>query len=178
MHGKLVRLRGYEKSDAEALMRWFSDEEVTDCIGPTEFRVTRAAQERFIEEATRADGPLRAFAIETLEGELIGDCGLRGFNWMSRNAEFFITIGDKRFWSKGYGADAVRVLQRLAFDKLNLHRVWLTTLATNARAIRCYEKCGFKRDGLNPEASYVAGKYVDVVAMGLLRRDYDAQSRG
>jgi RimJ/RimL family protein N-acetyltransferase len=178
MQGKLVRLRGYEKSDAEALMRWFTDEEVTDFIGPTEFPVTRAAQERFIEAAARADGPLRAFAIETLEGELIGDAGLRMFNWKSRSAELFITIGEKRLWGKGYGADAVRILQRLAFDKLNLHRVWLTTLATNARAIRCYEKCGFIREGLYREGSYVRGKYVDVVAMGLLRRDYDAQSRG
>ncbi len=178
MQGKLVRLRGYEQADAEALMRWFSDEEVTDFIGPTDYPVTRAAQERFIEQTSHADGPVRGFAIETLEGELIGDAGLRMFNWKSRNAELFITIGEKRFWSKGYGTDAVRILQRLAFDKLNLHRLWLTTLATNKRAIRCYEKCGFKRDGLHPEASYVAGRYVDVVAMGLLRRDYDAQSRG
>ena len=172
MKGELVRLRGYEKSDAGALLQWFSDEEVTDFVGPTEYPTTRAAQESFIESAARPDAAVKAFGIETLDGLLIGDCGLRAFNWKSRSAELFITIGDKSFWGKGHGTDAVRILLRLAFDKLNLNRVYLTTLATNARALRCYEKCGFRRDGLWREASYIAGSYVDVVTMGIIRKDY------
>jgi RimJ/RimL family protein N-acetyltransferase len=172
MQGKLVRLRAYEKSDVEALMRWFTDEEVTDLLGPVETPMTRAHQERAIERATAPDSPEKAFLIETIEGQAIGDCGLRNFNWRNRHAELFITIGEKSFWGRGCGTDAVRLLLRLAFDKLNLHSVWLTTLATNARAIRCYEKCGFKRQGLFRENSYVRGRYVDVVPMGILRSEY------
>ena len=37
---------------------------------------------------------------------------------------------------------------RLAFDKMNLHRVWLNVYDFNARGIRCYEKCGFEREGV------------------------------
>lgn len=172
MEGKLVRLRGYEISDADALVRWMSDEEVTNWIGPTEYPVTRAAQERMIRESAEPDARSKSFGIETLDGTLIGDCGIRTINWKNRSAELFITIGDKRFWSQGYGTDAIRLLIRLGFDKMNLHSLWLTTLAINARAIRCYEKCGFERQGLYREASYVAGRYVDVVPMGLLRSDY------
>jgi RimJ/RimL family protein N-acetyltransferase len=47
-------------------------------------------------------------------------------------------------------------------------------MARHARAIRCYEKCGFKREGVWKEASYIGGRYVDVVTMGLLRADFDA----
>jgi RimJ/RimL family protein N-acetyltransferase len=173
MQGKLVRLRGYEKSDVDALMRWFADEEVTDLLGPINVPVTRAQQESMIARVTGPDSPERAFVIESLDGKAIGDCGLRGFNWINRYAELFITIGDKSFWGRGYGSDAVRLLLRLAFDKLNLHSVWLTTLATNERAIRCYEKCGFKRQGLFRENSYVRGRFVDVVAMGILRSEYE-----
>jgi diamine N-acetyltransferase len=172
MQGKLVRLRGYEKSDVDALMRWFTDEEVTDLLGPVEIPMTRAHQERAIERATAPDSPEKAFVIETIQGQAIGDCGLRSFNWKSRYAELYITIGEKSFWGRGYGTDAVGLLLRLAFDKLNLHGVWLTTLATNERAIRCYEKCGFKRQGLFRENSYVRGQYVDVVPMGILRSEY------
>jgi RimJ/RimL family protein N-acetyltransferase len=172
MQGKLVRIRGYEKSDVDLLMRWFTDEEVTEFLGPMETPMTRAHQERMIERVTAANSPDKAFVIETLEGLPIGDCGLRSFNWVSRYAELFITIGDKAYWGRGYGADAVRLLLRLAFEKLNLHTVWLTTLVTNERAIRCYEKCGFKRQGLFRENSYVRGKYVDVVPMGILRSEY------
>jgi RimJ/RimL family protein N-acetyltransferase len=172
MEGKLVRLRGYEKSDVDLLVRWFADEEVTDLLGPMQTPMTRAHQERMIERVTAADSNEKAFVIETLEGKPIGDCGLRSFNWTSRYAELFITIGEKSCWGRGYGADAVRLLLRLAFDKLNLHSVWLTTLATNERAVRCYQKCGFKRQGLFRENSYVRGRYVDVVPMGILRSEY------
>ena len=117
------------------------------------------------------------FAIETLDGKLVGDCGLRKIDWKSRKAEFFITIGEKQLWGKGLGSDALRIVIRLAFHRMNLNRLWLTTLADNSRAVRCYEKCGFVREGLLRQESFVDGKYRDVFMMGLLREDNEAASR-
>ncbi len=117
------------------------------------------------------------FAIETLDGKLVGDCGLRKIDWKSRKAEFFITIGEKQLWGKGFGSDALRIVIRLAFHRMNLNRLWLSTLADNSRAVRCYEKCGFVREGLLRQESFVDGKYRDVFMMGLLREDYEAASR-
>jgi RimJ/RimL family protein N-acetyltransferase len=176
MQGKLVRLRAYEKSDADALFRWFSDEEVTRWLGPPNFP-SRAHQERFIESASASSDDAKYFAIETLDGKLVGDCGLRFIDWKSRKAEFFITIGEKQSWGKGLGSDALRIVIRLAFDKMNLNRLWLTVLVDNPRAVRCYEKCGFLREGLLRQESYVDGKYRDVLLMALLREDYD-RTRG
>jgi RimJ/RimL family protein N-acetyltransferase len=176
MQGKLVRLRAYEKSDADALFRWFSDEDVTRWLGPPNFP-SRAHQERFIETASASGDGAKYFAIETLDGKLIGDCGLRFIDWKSRKAEFFITIGEKEFWGKGFGSDALRIVIRLAFDKMNLNRLWLSVLVDNPRAVRCYEKCGFVREGLLRQESYVDGKYRDVLLMALLREDYD-RTRG
>jgi RimJ/RimL family protein N-acetyltransferase len=173
MQGKLVRFRNYEKSDVDALVRWFSDEEVTQFLGPSRIPQTRAFQEQQIEEMTRSNSNSKVFVIETLEGEAIGECGLRNFDWVSHKAELIITIGDKRYWGKGYGSDAVSLVLKVAFERLNLHSVNLTTLATNERAIRCYEKCGFRREGRLRENSFAGGKYVDVVAMGILRADYE-----
>ncbi len=176
MQGKLVRLRAYEKSDADALFRWFSDEDVTRWLGPPNFP-SRAHQERFIELASASSADAKYFAIETLEGKLVGDCGLRFIDWKNRKAEFFITIGEKEFWGKGLGSDALRIVMRLAFDKMNLNRLWLSVLVDNPRAVRCYEKCGFVREGLLRQESYVDGKYRDVLLMALLREDYD-RTRG
>jgi RimJ/RimL family protein N-acetyltransferase len=176
MQGKLVRLRAYEKSDADALFRWFSDEEVTQWLGPPAFR-SRAHQEEFIELAQASSDDAKYFAIETLDGKLVGDCGLRFIDWKSRKAEFFITIGEKQFWGKGLGTDALRTVIRLAFDKMNLNRLWLSVLVDNPRAVRCYEKCGFVREGLMRQESYVDGKYRDVLMMALLREEYD-RTRG
>ena len=177
MQGKLVRLRGYENSDADALVRWFSDEEVTRWLGPMNLPITRAKQEEFIEMAAASGGDAKYFAIETLEGKLVGDTGLRKIDWKCRKAEFFITIGEKPLWDKGLGSDALRIVIRLAFEKMNLNRLWLTALMDNPRAVRCYEKCGFVREGLLRQESYVDGKYRDVFMMALLRADYDAAAR-
>jgi len=176
VQGKLVRLRAYEKSDADALFRWFADEEVTRWLGPPNFP-SRAHQEKFIELAQASSDDAKYFAIETLEGKLVGDCGLRFIDWKSRKAEFFITIGEKQFWGKGLGSDALRIVIRVAFDKMNLNRLWLTVLVDNPRAVRCYEKCGFVREGLLKQESYVDGKYRDVLLMALLRENYD-RTRG
>ena len=58
-----------------------------------------------------------------------------------------IVVGDKAEWSKGYGAHTVRMVLHYAFEELELNRVELTTDEENHRAIRCYEKCGFVREG-------------------------------
>ena len=77
------------------------------------------------------------------------------------------------YWREHYRRDAVSLVLELAFDRLNLHSVNLSALATNERAIRCYEKCGFMREGLFRERTFTQGEYVDAVAMGILRADYE-----
>ena len=177
MQGKLVRLRGFEKSDADAMLRWASDEDVVRWHGPPDWPASRAQAERYIERMTAADSADKGFAIETLDGALVGDCGLRKIDWKSRKAEFFITIGEKEFWDKGFATETLKLVSRLAFDKMNLNRLWLTVLVDNPRAVRCYEKCGFVREGLLRQESYVDGKYRDVLMMALLREDHD-RTRG
>ncbi|HEY6420497.1 MAG TPA: GNAT family N-acetyltransferase [Candidatus Binataceae bacterium] len=61
--------------------------------------------EKFIEEGARPTHDAKIFAVETLEGGLIGETGLRLIDWRSRKAEFIITIGEKRLWDKGYGTE-------------------------------------------------------------------------
>ena len=83
-------------------------------------------------------------------------------------------IGDKQYWGRGYGTDAMLVLMRLAFDKLNLHRLWLHVYDFNARAIASYERWWFKREGVLREQRFVGRKYHDTIAMGILEAEYRA----
>jgi RimJ/RimL family protein N-acetyltransferase len=86
------------------------------------------------------------FAILNLSDALIGDIDLQvisgsgGMAWMS------IEIGDREYWGHGYGTDAISALLRHAFRRLNIRQVRLNVKKFNARAIRCYEKCGFVRE--------------------------------
>src|SRR5438270_11200267 len=164
MEGKLVRLRAYEKSDLDNVMLWVNDEEVTRFLGPhLAHPVSRTAEERFLEAAASVSPNDKVFAIETLAGEYIGGIDIRGIDWIERRGEVGIVIGVKQFWGKGYGEDSMRVLMRLAFEKLGLNRLSLRVLDFNQRAIACYEKCGFKREGVLREDHFAEGRFHDVI---------------
>jgi RimJ/RimL family protein N-acetyltransferase len=177
MDGKLVRLRAYEKSDLDAVMKWVNDEEVTDLLGGEmlAYPVSSLAEEKFIEAAAAPSDRQKNFAIETLaERRYIGAISFNAIDWQSRHASIGIVIGDKSLWGKGYGTDAMRIIMRLAFDKMNLHRLWLHVHDYNQRAIASYEKCGFKREGVLREEHFARGKYHDTIVMGILESEYRA----
>ncbi|MEZ4522822.1 MAG: GNAT family protein [Thermomicrobiales bacterium] len=110
------------------------------------------------------------FAIE-VDGTFIGQCGLHNFNETSRTAELGIGIGDKDYWGRGYGREAVNLLVEYAFRYRNFRRVWLWVHADNERAIRAYLACGFVEEGRLREHMYSNGRYVDAVYMGILRAE-------
>ena len=178
MEGKLVRLRGIERTDLDSIMKWINDEEVTQFLGGgmLSYPVSSIAESNYIEKFGRSESPTeKTFAIETLAGSrLIGALGLHAIDWINRHSGLGIMIGDKQHWGRGYGTDAMRVLMRLAFDKLNLHRLWLHVYDFNARAIASYERCGFKREGVLREHRNFRGKFHDTIVMGILESEYRA----
>ena len=168
---KLVGERCYlspiDPDDAPACTAWLNDPEVAAGITFTR-RIVNVAGERNA-LASLAGEPYH-FAIVTLDGdELIGNCGIGDVSAVDRTGELGILIGDKRFWNRGFGADAVRLLLRFAFLTLNLNNVRLTAHSFNKRAIRCYEKCGFKQCGYWPDSWYHDGALHGTVMMYVLR---------
>jgi RimJ/RimL family protein N-acetyltransferase len=177
MEGKLVRLRAYEKSDLDAVMKWVNDEEVTDLLGGEmlAYPVSSLAEAKFIDAAASPSDRHKDFAIETLaDRRYIGAISFNVIDWRNRSAGLGIVIGDKSLWGKGYGTDAMRVLMRLAFDKMNLHRLWLHVHDYNPRAIASYEKCGFKREGVLRQEHFARGKHHDTIVMAILESEYRA----
>ena len=116
----------------------------------------------------------RAFVIEA-DGKIIGSIGLHPHaNRRAGSGELGIAIHDPEYIGRGYGRDALETFLDWTFRILNFRRIKLETLATNERALRCYEACGFQREGLLREDEYTDGAYRDVVVMGLLRSDWEA----
>jgi RimJ/RimL family protein N-acetyltransferase len=83
-----------------------------------------------------------------------------------------IAIGEHEEWGKGYGIDAVRVILRLAFTELNLHRVSLTVFDYNQRAIRSYKKAGFRLERRQRFFLKREGQRWDLIHMGILRNEW------
>ena len=94
------------------------------------------------------------FAIKTLEGKHIGNCSYYDIDEYRGEVELGIMIGDRNYWGKGYGTDAVTTLLNYVFHQTKLERVYLKTLNWNDRAQRCFEKCGFRPCGRIQKLGY------------------------
>lgn len=176
IRGEKVSLRALEEEDLEDCWRWINRWEVIRHM-LMRYPVSRLAERAFIERATKPQPNDKVFAINTAEGLYIGNCGLHHISWEDRRATFGIFIGETAQWGKGYGTDATRTLVRYGFEEMNLNRIGLKVFADNERAIRCYERVGFVREGALRQYRYREGAYVDSVVMSILRDEYLAKRR-
>jgi RimJ/RimL family protein N-acetyltransferase len=174
--GKSIRLRPVERDDLPRFVAWFGDPEVRRHLS-VYLPFSQAQEERWFENMLERIARQEAIVlcIETLDGTPIGNIGLHAIKWKDRSAEMGISIGEKAYWNQGYGTDAIRTLLGLAFGEMNLHRISLRVDADNARAIRCYEKAGFQREGTFRDAVFREGKYIDQHVMSILETEHTAQ---
>ncbi len=170
LQGERVNLRAIERTDLPTFVRWFNDPDIVQHL-TLYLPMSLAEEERWFEQQL-TDKSKHILAIETEDGIHIGNVGLHDLNWKDRNAVLGIVIGDKEFWGRGYGTDAVLTMLRFAFEELNLHRVSLIIYDHNHRAIRCYEKCGFLDEGRDREAQFSGGKYHDDIRMSILASEF------
>lgn len=173
LQGEKVVLRALQRSDLEHLCRFNNDLEVELAGGgdppwPQSLERLQAEFDAGVASGGR-DGMV--FAIEA-GGTLIGQCALFRLDPVARTAGLGMTIGDKNYWGRGYGRDALQVLLDYGFRLQNLRRIWLTVNATNERAIRAYRACGFQEEGRLREHVWSNGAFVDLVQMGLLRQEW------
>jgi RimJ/RimL family protein N-acetyltransferase len=66
----------------------------------------------------------------------------------------------------------MNILLRFAFTEINLRRVTLTVFEYNPRAIRSYEKAGFRHEGRARKVVNKEGRRWDVLYMGILREEW------
>jgi RimJ/RimL family protein N-acetyltransferase len=170
--GQKVTLRAISKADIPIFVRWLNDPEVTQYLGGSMMPMSTESEERWFERQM-AEGEGWPLTIETADGVTIGNISLMHLDKRNHHAELGIVIGEKKYWSQGYGTDAIRTLLHYAFQELNLHRVFLRVYSYNPRAIRCYEKVGFLHEGRLRQASYRHGAYHDELIMGILREEFN-----
>lgn len=171
--GKLVRLREYRKEDVDLRLKYINDPEVLEYLeSGIPYPVTLNEELKWFEAISAFKDSYR-FAVEAIEGgHYIGDCGVNSIDWKNRVANLVIFIGNKEYRGKGYGTEAMQLLLSFVFNEININKIRLSVYSFNERAIRSYEKCGFKREGALRQELFRNGKYYDIIALGLLRDEY------
>lgn len=172
--GKMTRLAAVNPdTDPKIMEVWHRDTEFFRLAYGRMAQPWSASQIKRRIEHHAAEPNEFVFAIHTLEDDkLIGQIGM----WTeppNEDAFLWILIGERAYWGKGYGTDAMRIMLRYGFDELNLHRVSLRVFDFNQRAIRSYEKSGFVHEGKNRSALNKMGRRWEEVWMGILRSDWE-----
>ena len=174
LEGHKVRLRAVDEKDLPLFVKWLNDAEVSRWLalpkGPP-----RSLEEEYrwfasVKEETRQI----VWAIESLDAVLLGNLVLHLRTARPESGEMGLFIGVKERWSQGLGADAIRTFLSHAFGAIGLHRVDLVTDEENLRAQRCFEKCGFRREGYSREyrRRWVDGQFINGVLMAVLAHEF------
>ncbi len=175
-HGQLVKLVAPDpEKDARSLARWSHDSEYMRLFdaAPARPRPAKEYQEKLERQANKADEI--SFMIHPLfptRDQPIGVVELDGIEWTHGSAWVGIGLGEKEYWGKGYGTDAMRVLLRYGFTEFDLHRISITVYEYNRRAIRVYEKLNFMIEGRARGFLRRDGRRWDMIFMGLLRSEW------
>lgn len=177
IYGDRLRLRAAERDDLPLFVAWLNDPEVRQFLFMN-LPLSAAQEERWFEDMQKAPPAEHVLVIE-IRGDngwtAIGNTSLMNIDWINRLAEVGIFIGEKSFWSQGYGREVMRMMLKHGFETLNLNRIWLRVYEFNKRGIRAYERAGFKHEGRQRQAIFKDGHYHDVLFMSVLRDEWIEQ---
>ncbi len=177
LRGDRVWLRPLEHRDLAAYVAGVNDTEVGGHAGysfPFGLEMSGHWLDDIQERMGKGTGYF--FAVcELGDDRFIGTVWLKDVNMHHANAELAVFM-DREHIGSGWGTDAQRVLLRFAFNTMGLQRIWLTVYASNARAIRSYEKLGFKREGLMRRSWRGPNGLEDSLLMAILADEWREQN--
>lgn len=145
IEGDNINLRDLKPSDYEKILQWSNNELLTYLAGERLPRNIEECKKRYL----KSSGLFNIiFAIEDKGGRFLGEIELNHIQWKQKIAELFVYIGEENLWGKGYGTDAINTFIKYIFNEKDFKKIYLRVYQNNKRAIRCYQKCGFKKRGI------------------------------
>ncbi len=171
--GDRIYLSPRNSEDVELFTEWLNDFETTDYIGRSGLLTTIASEKKYLEENF---SPEATFVIVTIkDNKMIGTISLENIDNINRTATLGIFIGDKNYRNKGYGTEAIKLLLEYGFRYMNLYNIKLDLMEFNIRALKCYEKCGFREYGRRRKCKFINGKYYDSISMDILSEEFEGE---
>ncbi|MBU7042924.1 MAG: GNAT family N-acetyltransferase [Theionarchaea archaeon] len=168
--GSKVALKPLERKHLPKCVEWFNDPDITENLSFFE-PIGLEGEQRWYEAMVK-DAAVKVYAIETIEGEYIGNVGFHDIDLHNRKAELGIFIGEQTLWDRGLGTETINLALNMAFKGLNLNKVYVKTFSRNKRAQTCFEKVHFIKEGILREDFFKNGEYIDCIVYSILAREY------
>ena len=173
IEGETIDLVAGNSKWANLVCKWMNDPKVRH-YSRNMWPITLEQVKKWFEPAP--DRQMREFIVFTVYHKHakrpIGSIGFNHINWVSRNANIFLTIGEPEFWGKGIAGEASNLMINYGFTELNFHKIFAGVFTPNTRSFRAAEKLGFEKEGVLKEEMYVDGQYHDIHKFALFKRDW------
>jgi RimJ/RimL family protein N-acetyltransferase len=170
--GERVELRHHRFEDLPAVRRWYHDPELARLTRYSLRPMSDEDIDRFFHGRLLSPEQV-AYAITVRgSGRLIGSTTFSNLDPENGSTLFHISLGEADTWGLGYGTEATELMLWLAFERIGLYRLALSVFDFNSRAIRAYEKAGFRVEGRHREAIVRDGGRWDELSMGILASEW------
>jgi N-acetyltransferase len=168
LRGTQVVLRPMTMADLPDMMRWGSQPEFRwQQWGMQPGRWEESDARKWIDFMTR-DGESGAWVIEQ-PNRPIGFVNFRDVKAKGRSCEVGIGIGEPDLWGKHLGREALALEVGYLQEQLGMHRIGLSVISHNDRAIWMYKSLGFVVEGVERDGIGRDGTFLDDVKMGLVK---------
>jgi RimJ/RimL family protein N-acetyltransferase len=169
IRGSLITLRPPRIEEAEIMISWFGDPEITRFLA-LRFPPSLSGEREWLETMGKAADSV-IWAIER-EGRIVGNTGLHDIDWVNQRAVTGIVIGEKPAWNKGIGREVMTLRTRYAFTQLPLRKLNSNYFDGNTASWRAQEKAGYREVGRRREHEFRDGAWRDEVMTEILRSDW------
>lgn len=171
LKGEKVLLRAVEKEDLEFLRKMINDPEMERAVVGWSFPISKIEQEKWFENQIQNKNNIR-YIIE-VDKKSIGLATITNIDWKNRKACHGVKLFSNEVKGKGYGTDTVNTIMKYAFEELQLNKLYSTILEYNIPSLNLYKKCGWHVDGILRESTFKQNKYVNELAVSILKKDYE-----
>lgn len=163
-----MKLRKLKEKDAPFMLEWMKDPELNRFFQFDASKLNLESTIKYISSAQNFDLN-RHYAVVDENDIYLGTISLKNIDLKNKNAEYAVSM---RKSSIGTGAStyATKELLNIAFNELDLNKVYLNVFADNKRAIKFYEKIGFKLEGCSKEHVLVNEEYKDLMWYSYIKK--------
>ncbi len=167
-----VMLRPMTEQDTDNVVKWRNSPSVMENFI---FRtpLDREAHLNWYNNRVLTGDVAQFIIVDTDTDTDVGSVYLRDIDKQHKKCEFGIFIGEESCRGKGIGSSAAKLILDYAFQELKLNRVFLRVFAQNPRAIKSYEKAGFKHEGTFRDDVIIDGVAYDMVFMAILKEEWE-----
>lgn len=173
--GNQIYLRGLEYEDLPLRPKWFNDPEINKTL-LMDFPISLASTHAWFQKSQQNINVVNLSICCKQTDQVIGMTGLLDINRRHRQAQFYITIGEKDYWGRKIPNEVIPMVLRYAFVDQDLNKVYLWTIPNNERARRVYERNGFVQEAEMKEHFFCRGSLQDIIQHRILRSEWKTNS--